>query len=355
MTIQTPTGWTKVLDSAVDANLRQATFYRVIQSGDPGSVTFAFGGAAPVQRAVGGATAYYGVKASAVVDTLASAVSTGNSGTATAAGITTTRPDSIVVTAFAAATGGAISTPSGTTERYDDPSGSTSAQRSRAASHSFVQTAAGSTGAKASSISSSRWFAHLMAFAVDDVAPTVSIGDPGTNLRQTITLQASASDADSGVVNVRFQRAPAGTVTWTNIGNLDTAAPYSVSFNTTSVADGLYDFRAVATDNAGNTSAAVTSSERIDNGAPALTLTFPCRLGVAQRRELGGRLRSRRFLWHGRRYGIGPRLRRVLASTLVKRALLERQRILCLGRDVHRRIVRGRSMDGAVPEVVVPG
>jgi len=279
MTIQTPTGWTKVLDSAVDANLRQATFYRVIQSGDPGSVTFAFGGAAPVQRSVGGATAYYGVKASAVVDTLASAVSTGNSGTATAAAITTTRPDSIVVTAFAAATGGAISTPSGTTERYDDPSGGTSAQRSRAASHSFVQAAAGSTGAKASSISSSRWFAHLMAFAVDDVAPTVSIGDPGTNLRQTITLQASASDADSGVVNVRFQRAPAGTGTWTNIGNLDTAAPYSVSFNTTSVADGLYDFRAVATDNAGNTSAAVTSSERIDNGAPALTLTFPAASG----------------------------------------------------------------------------
>jgi hypothetical protein len=279
MTIQTPAGWTNVLNSAVDGNLRQATFYRVVQTGDPTSVTFTFGGSAPVQRAVGGATAYYGVKTSAVVDVLAGTASTGTSGTATAAAITTTKPDSIVVTAYAAATSGGFGTPSGTTERYDVASGGTSSLRARAASHSYVQAAAGSTGTKTSSISSSRWLAHLLAFAVDDVSPIVSIADPGANLRQTITLQATASDADSGVVNVRFQRAPAGSDTWTTIGNPDTSAPYQVSFNTSAVADGLYDLRAVATDNAGNTAVAVTPSTRIDNGGPTVAITFPVAAG----------------------------------------------------------------------------
>ena len=78
--------------------------------------------------------------------------------------------------------------------------------------------------------------------------PTVSLTDPGTPLTGTVTLNATASDG-GGIANVTFQRSPAGAGTWTNICAADTAAPYTCSFNTTTVADAFYDIRAVATDN----------------------------------------------------------------------------------------------------------
>ena len=53
-------------------------------------------------------------------------------------------------------------------------------------------------------------------------------------------------------------------------------SPYTCAFNTTAVADGLYDMRALATDNAGNTTAsAVQTNRRIDNLGPVVALTSP--------------------------------------------------------------------------------
>ena len=279
MTIDTPDGWTRALDTAFDTTLRQATFYRVVAAGDPTTVTFAFGGTVPTQQAVGGITAYYGLKGSTLVDRHADTASTGSSATALAASITTTLPGSLVVTAFAAATGTGFGTPSGTTERYDAQSSGAASTRASVASDSFVQAAAGPTGAKSSTLTSSRWLAHLLSFAVDDVAPTVTIADPGANLRATITLEATAADVDSGVARVQFQRAVAGSGAWVNVGSAVTAAPYRVSFNTNNVSDGLYDFRAVATDNAANAASASLSSERIDNGVPTVATAFPAASG----------------------------------------------------------------------------
>ena len=79
---------------------------------------------------------------------------------------------------------------------------------------------------------------------------------------------------------MQFQRSPAGAGSWTNVGSADTTSPYSVSFDTTTVSDGLYDFRAVATDGAGNTANSATiSNRRIDNTAPSSTTTFPSSSG----------------------------------------------------------------------------
>ena len=111
----------------------------------------------------------------------------------------------------------------------------------------------------------------------DTAAPTSTLTDPGANLRQTITLSASASDTDGSNVNsVAFQRRPAGGGSWTTIST-DGTSPYSISFDTTSVADGLYDFRSVATDTAGNDEAspAVVASRRVDNTAPSATMLSP--------------------------------------------------------------------------------
>jgi hypothetical protein len=111
----------------------------------------------------------------------------------------------------------------------------------------------------------------------DTTAPTATLTDPGANLRQAITLSAGASDTDgSGVNSVAFERRPAGGGSWTTIA-ADGSFPYSISFDTTTVADGLYDFRSVATDVAGNveTSPSVVANRRIDNTAPSATMFSP--------------------------------------------------------------------------------
>src|SRR5205823_3304426 len=93
-----------------------------------------------------------------------------------------------------------------------------------------------------------------VAVLVDRTPPTASLADPGLNLRATVPLSADAADTGgTGVGSVAFQYSHAGADSWSTIGS-DTAAPYSVDFNTASgLADGLYDFRVFVTDVAGNT------------------------------------------------------------------------------------------------------
>ena len=102
---------------------------------------------------------------------------------------------------------------------------------------------------------------------VDTNNPSVSLTDPGTPLAGTVSLDASASDASTNVQQVVFERAPAGGSTWTTIGS-DSSSPYSTSWSTGGVTDGLYDVRAVATDTAGNTNTSLVASRRVDNTAP---------------------------------------------------------------------------------------
>jgi hypothetical protein len=109
---------------------------------------------------------------------------------------------------------------------------------------------------------------------VDTGAPSVSLTDPGTNLRGIVALTATASDSLTGVASVAFQRSPAGAGSWTTIGT-DSSSPYSVDFDTASVTDGLYDLRAVATDTAGNTANVVVASRRVDNTPPSAAINNP--------------------------------------------------------------------------------
>src|SRR5262249_27368733 len=88
----------------------------------------------------------------------------------------------------------------------------------------------------------------------DTVPPTVSITAPtgGSTVSGTTTVSANASD-DVGVVGVQFK------VDGTNIGAEDTTAPYSVSWNTTTVGNGSHTLTAVARDgNNSTTSSPVT-------------------------------------------------------------------------------------------------
>jgi chitinase len=111
---------------------------------------------------------------------------------------------------------------------------------------------------------------------IDNSAPTaVTLGAVGTPLQNTANLTANATDTGSGIASVRFQYAVAGSGSWSDACT-DTATAYTCAFNTTGVADGLYDMRALATDNAGNTTAsAVQTNRRIDNVGPTVAITSP--------------------------------------------------------------------------------
>ena len=97
----------------------------------------------------------------------------------------------------------------------------------------------------------------------DTTAPTVSITAPNNNARvsNTVTVSANASD-NVGVVAVQFK------VDGANIGAEDLTAPYSVSWNTTTVSNGSHVLTAVARDAAGNSTTSNGRTMRVSNAAP---------------------------------------------------------------------------------------
>jgi chemotaxis methyl-accepting protein methylase len=101
----------------------------------------------------------------------------------------------------------------------------------------------------------------------------VSLTDPGTPLRGNVTLNAVAT-SDRGISNVVFETSPAGANTWTTACS-DNNSPYSCTWNTAAVADGLRDVRVTATDASGFSRTATVTNRRVDNTAPTATTTDP--------------------------------------------------------------------------------
>src|SRR5207237_285893 len=133
----------------------------------------------------------------------------------------------------------------------------------------------------------------------DSNAPTAVMDDPGRNVRATVSLTSSvndptsngyasglasatfqsAADGGSGIDHVDFQSSPAGANTWSTVAS-DTTSPYSVPFDTTSVADGHYDLRTVAVDVAGNQASSTPVTNRlVDNTSPNATMNDPSTAG----------------------------------------------------------------------------
>jgi len=109
--------------------------------------------------------------------------------------------------------------------------------------------------------------------AADFNTVAVSLGTVNTPLTGTVGLTATAS-SNRGVANVKFQYAPSGTTDWVDVCT-DTTSAYTCSWNTTTMADGTYDVRAYATDNAGYTRASVQTARVVDNYTLAVTLDDP--------------------------------------------------------------------------------
>ena len=113
----------------------------------------------------------------------------------------------------------------------------------------------------------------------DTAPPTVSMTAPtaGAAVSGTVTLSANASD-NVGVVGVQFLVNAAVT------GAEDIAAPYSINWNTTGLANGSYTLSARARDAAGNQTTSTTITVTVNNTAPTDTTPPTVSITAAPRR-----------------------------------------------------------------------
>ena len=112
----------------------------------------------------------------------------------------------------------------------------------------------------------------IITVTVDSTGPSVTLTDPGAVLSGTVSLDATTG---GGATRVHFAVSPANAGAWTQIAE-DTTAPYGTPFDTSVLADGLYDLRAIGFDGLGNPSAAsIREDVRLDNTAPQLVSAAP--------------------------------------------------------------------------------
>lgn len=104
-----------------------------------------------------------------------------------------------------------------------------------------------------------------VSITIDNTAPTPTFTTPtnGSYASSTVTLAATATDNNS-VSGVQFK------VGNTNIGSEDTSSPYTVSWDSTGVADGSKTLNAVVRDVAGNY-ATSSITVTVDNTAPVIS------------------------------------------------------------------------------------
>src|SRR5262249_27813846 len=120
----------------------------------------------------------------------------------------------------------------------------------------------------------------------DTTPPTVSVTAPapGSTVSSTVGVSATASD-DRGVGGVQFK------VDGANLGAEAAAAPYNVSWNTTTAANGAHSLTAVARDAAGNstTSAPVSVTvSNVDSTPPTVSITAPANGATVARTSVTG-------------------------------------------------------------------
>lgn len=100
----------------------------------------------------------------------------------------------------------------------------------------------------------------------DTTPPTVSLTSPisGATISGTVSVAANAAD-NVGVAGVQFK------LNGVNLGAEITAPPYILSWNTTSVVNGMHVLSAVARDAAGNQTSAQNVSVTVSNGTTIIS------------------------------------------------------------------------------------
>jgi Concanavalin A-like lectin/glucanases superfamily/Bacterial Ig domain len=150
-------------------------------------------------------------------------------------------------------------TPSAANEIAEVTSGTSYTDRSAAAGTWYYRVTAEDAAGNASA-PTAQAAATVLA---DTTAPTVSISAPaaGATVSGSQTVTATASD-DVGVAGVQFR------LDGNDLGAEDTSSPYSLSWDTTAVANGTHVLSAVARDGAGNRTTSANVSVTVTNTAP---------------------------------------------------------------------------------------
>lgn len=111
--------------------------------------------------------------------------------------------------------------------------------------------------------------------ATDSTAPTISLTAPVNNATvsgASVNIAANASD-NVGVAGVKFYLDPATTNG--QIGAEDITSPYSVAWDTSSIANGTHALTAIARDAAGNTTMATNITVTVNNAVTSPPDTTP--------------------------------------------------------------------------------
>jgi hypothetical protein len=123
--------------------------------------------------------------------------------------------------------------------------------------------------ARATDVGGNEGTSPAVTVQVDNTDPTVTMTSPTAGATvggPSVPLGADANDSGSGVGGVTYQyRTGAGP--WTPISGY--------TWNTTPLATGPYDLRALATDNAGNSGASPAITVTVDSTAPTVVLANP--------------------------------------------------------------------------------
>ena len=134
---------------------------------------------------------------------------------------------------------------------------------------------------------------HAVPTALADAPPAVTLAllnasnlpasDP---LPQQVTLKATAVPPAASIASINFEYAPADTGNWSSLGMNPTFAgglpPYTVALDTTTLTDGLYDFRAELTETDGTVQESPTIRDQlVANQSPYVTLASTTTGGTA--------------------------------------------------------------------------
>jgi hypothetical protein len=157
------------------------------------------------------------------------------------------------------------SSTNGTTVTVDQGIGTVAATGTRSvnptATTTYIITGTNNTGTATQSVT------LTVNPAADTTLPTVSISSPIANatLSESVAITANAAD-NIGVAGVQFK------IDGVNFGAEDTIAPFSTTWNTTTISNGSHAINAVARDAAGNTATTLVSIV-VFNSAPITTFT----------------------------------------------------------------------------------
>jgi chitinase len=108
---------------------------------------------------------------------------------------------------------------------------------------------------------------------VDNYALSVALTDPGA-MSGTESLTATAANAGGGIQALKIQHRAVGATSWTDVCS-GTTSPRTCGLDTTGLANGPRELRAVVTDLDGHTAQSPMITRTVDNTPPSVTPSVP--------------------------------------------------------------------------------